>query len=193
MNANVQEIISQLFDKKAEQNLSLSKVFNEVFGAIAKDAKDSKSLLSYLLIPSDEKERKQVRAAIFAKFLYAMPHIVEAGTGKVVVCDVVEADPEKEYTQAFTEIRTSVESDVETFVSAVTVAQAERECPKMETIVYASGFKKDVPALDENGKTIKENRVVNVVPREKTQWGYTKVVKQAIINAFVAWEEENGL
>ena len=47
--------------------------------------------------------------------------------------------------------------------------------------------------LDENGKVIKENRVVNLVPREKVQWGYTAVVKKAIINAILVWECENGL
>jgi hypothetical protein len=73
------------------------------------------------------------------------------------------------------------------------MAQAEREVAKMETIKYASGFEKEVPSVDENGKVIKEKRIVNLVPREKVQWGYTAVVKKAIINAILVWECENGL
>lgn len=192
MTAQVQEIISQLFDKKADQNLSVSKVFGEVFNAIAENAKKEESILKYL-IPSDADKRKAVRADMFQKFLYAMPHIVEAGTGKLVVCDMVEADPEKEYTQAFCSCRVSVDDEVSKFPLAVTMAQAEREVAKMETIKYASGFEKEVPSVDENGKVIKEKRIVNLVPREKVQWGYTAVVKKAIINAILVWECENGL
>lgn len=192
MTTQVQEIISQLFDKKADQNLSVSKVFGEVFNAIAENAKKEESILKYL-IPSDADKRKAVRADMFQKFLYAMPHIVEAGSGKLVVCDMVEADPEKEYTQAFCSCRPSVDDEVSNYPYAVTMAQAEREVAKMETIKYASGFEKEVPSVDENGKVIKEKRVVNLVPREKVQWGYTAVVKKAIINAILVWECENGL
>ena len=181
-----------MFDKKADQNLSVSKVFGEVFNAIADNAKKDESILKYL-IPSDADKRKAVRADMFQKFLYAMPHIVEAGSGKLVVCDMVEADPEKEYTQAFCSCRVSVDDEVSNYPSAVTMAQAEREVAKMETIKYASGFEKEVPSVDENGKVIKEKRVVNLVPREKTQWGYTSVVKRALLKAIIAWEIENGL
>lgn len=192
MNAQVQEIISQLFDKKADQNLSVSKVFGEVFNAIASEAAKSDSIIKYL-IPDDKEARKQVRADMLAKFFFAMPHIVEAGTCKLVVCDMVEADPEKEYTQAFCECRPSVDDEATKYVCAVTMAQAEREVAVTETIKYASGFEKEVPALDENGKVIKEKRLVNLVPREKTQWGYTSVVKKAIINAITMWEIEQGI
>jgi hypothetical protein len=192
MTTQVQEIISQLFDKKADQNLSVSKVFGEVFNAIAENARKEESILKYL-IPSDADKRKAVRADMFQKFLYAMPHIVEVGSGKLVVCDMVEADPEKEYTQAFCSCRVSVDDEVSHYPYAVTMAQAEREVAKMETIKYASGFEKEVPSVDENGKVIKEKRIVNLVPREKVQWGYTAVVKKAIINAILVWEAENGL
>lgn len=192
MTTQVQEIISQLFDKKADQNLSVSKVFGEVFNAIKDNAQKEESLLKYL-IPSDADKRKAVRADMFQKFLYAMPHIVEAGSGKLVVCDMVEADPEKEYTQAFCSCRVSVDDEVSHYPMAVTMAQAEREVAKMETIKYASGFEKEVPSVDENGKVIKEKRIVNLVPREKVQWGYTAVVKKALINAILVWECENGL
>ena len=192
MTTQVQEIISQLFDKKADQNLSVSKVFGEVFNAIAENAKKDESLLKYL-IPSDAEKRKAVRADMFQKFLYAMPHIVEAGSGKLVVCDMVEADPSKEYTQAFCSCRPSVDDEVTKYPCAVTMAQAEREVAKMETIKYASGFEKEVPSVDENGKVIKEKRIVNLVPHEKVQWGYTAVVKKALINAILVWECENGL
>ena len=192
MTTQVQEIISQLFDKKADQNLSVSKVFGEVFNAIAENAKKEESILKYL-IPSDADKRKAVRADMFQKFLYAMPHIVEAGSGKLVVCDMVEADPEKEYTQAFCSCRPSVDDEVSSYPCAVTMAQAEREVAKMELVKYASGFEKEVPSLDENGKVIKEKRIVNLVPREKVQWGYTAVVKKALINAILVWEAENGL
>lgn len=192
MTTQVSELIEKLFDKKAEQNLSASKVFGEVFNAICDDAKKSESILKYL-IPSDADERKQVRADMLRKFFYAMPHIVEAGTGKLVVCDMVEADPTKEYTQAFTEYRASVDEAVVTLAEAVTMGRAEREVAMTETIKYASGYEKVVPSVDADGKVMKEKRIVNVVPREKTQWGYTKTVKTAIINAITMWEIEQGL
>jgi hypothetical protein len=192
MTTQVQEIISQLFDKKADQNLSVSKVFGEVFNAIAENAKKEESILKYL-IPSDADKRKAVRADMFQKFLYAMPHIVEAGTGKLVVCDMVEADPEKEYTRAFTACRTSVDEDVVEYDTAVTMAQAKRECNKIEKVKFASGYEMEMPARDKEGKVIKEERLTNLVPREKTQWGYTSVVKKAIILSIQDWEKEQGL
>jgi hypothetical protein len=192
MTTQVSELIEKLFDHKAEVNMSASKVFGEVFNAICDNAKKDESILKYL-IPEDKDARKQVRADMLSKFFNAMPHIVEAGSGKLVVCDMVEADPTKEYTQAFTAYRASVDEDVVTLTEAVTMGRAEREVPMTETIKYASGFEKEVPSVDENGKVIKEKRIVNLVPREKVQWGYTAVVKKAIINAILVWECENGL
>ena len=87
----------------------------------------------------------------------------------------------------------SVDDAVETFAVAVNVAQAEREVNKTEKVTLASGFVMDVPSKDAEGKQLKETKVVNVVPREKVQWGYTNVVKKALKNALISYEIENGL
>ena len=183
----MQELISSIFEKQAEKNLSVSKVFGEVYKAMKENAELTGGIYSYFFKDAESKKD------LFARFLYAMPHVVYAGTDKIVCVDFVEADPTKKYTQAFVEARCDVEDEVHTYATAVTMAQAEREVNVMETIIYASGFTKEVPSYDAEGKLIKETRKVNVVPREKTQWGYTSVVKRALLKAIIAWEIENGL
>jgi hypothetical protein len=192
MTTQVEQIISRIFDKTAEQNLSLSKVHTNVFNAVIDAASKSDDVIKYL-VPKDADAKKAMKADMFNKFLKRMPHIVEAGTDKVIACDMVEADPEKEYTRAFTACRTSVDEDVVEYDTAVTMAQAKRECNKIEKVKFASGYEMEMPARDKEGKVIKEERLTNLVPREKTQWGYTSVVKKAIILSIQDWEKEQGL
>ena len=188
----MQEVLSQLFEKTANKNLSLSKVFNEVYSVMHTHAHKVGGLHMYFF-PTEAEEKKAVKADLFKRFAYAMPHVVYAGEDKISVCDFVEADPDNEYTNYFTSARTSVDDEVTTYAEAVNVAKAEREVNKTETVVLASGWEMVVASKDSEGKSIKEKRVVNVVPREKTQWGYTSVVKKALINAITSWEIENGL
>ena len=187
MTTNMQELISAIFEKQAEKNLSVSKVFGEVYNAMKKNAELTGGIYSYFFADAESKKD------LFARFLYAMPHVVYAGTDKVVCVDFVEADPVKDYIAAFTQCRTNVDDEVHTYAEAVTVAQAEREVNKTEKVTLASGWEIEVPSKDAEGKQLKENKVVNVVPREKTQWGYTSVVKKALLNAIISWEIENGL
>ena len=192
MTTQMQELIDQLFEKTASTQLSVSHVFNEVYKVLAKSAEISGGIYKYFF-PTESEAKKAIKAELFAKFLNAMPHVKYAGNDKIVVCDFVEQDPEKEYSNYFTECRVSVDDAVETFAVAVNVAQAEREVNKTEKVTLASGFVMDVPSKDAEGKQLKETKVVNVVPREKVQWGYTNVVKKALKNALISYEIENGL
>lgn len=183
----MQELISSIFEKQADKNLSVSKVFGEVYNAMKANAELTGGIYSYFFKDAESKKD------LFVRFLYAMPHVVYAGTDKIVCVDFVEYDESKEYSINFTSARTSVEEEVKDWGFASTWVEAEREVNVMETITYASGFTKEVPSYDADGKLIKEKRNVKVVPREKTQWGYTSVVKRALLNAIIAWEIENGL
>lgn len=192
MTQEMQSVLTQLFDKAAEKNESLSKVFNEVYKVMHDHAHKVGGLHMYFF-PQEAKAKKAQKAELFKLFTISMPHVVYAGEDKITVCDFVEADPENEYTNYFTEARTSVDDNVQTYAVAVNIAQAEREVNKTEKVTLASGWEIEVASKDAEGKPMKENRVVNVVPREKTRWGYTSVVRKALINAFTMWEEANGL
>lgn len=192
MTTQMQELLNQLFDKTADKNESLSKVFNEVYSVMHDHAHKVGGLHMYFF-PKEAEAKKAQKADLFKRFCIAMPHVVYAGEDKVTVCDFVEADPESEYTNYFTAARTSVEDEVHVYTEAVNVAQAEREVNKTEVVTLASGWQIEVPSKDCEGKSIKEKKVVNVVPREKTRWGYTTTVRKALINAFISWEIENGL
>ena len=187
MTNNMQELISSIFEKQAEKNLSVSKVFGEVYKAMKENAELAGGVYQYFFKDAESKKD------LFARFLYAMPHVVYAGTDKIVCVDFVEADPIKEYTQAFVEARCDVEDEVHTYAAAVNMAQAEREVNRTEKVVLESGWEMEVPSKDAEGKSIKVKKLVNLVPREKTQWGYTSVVKRALLKAIIAWEIENGL
>ena len=192
MTNEMQNVIVSLFEKTAEKNESLSKVFNEVYKVMHDHAHKVGGLHMYFF-PQEAEAKKANKADLFKRFCNAMPHVKYAGEEGITVCDFVEYDEEKEYTGYFVEARTNVDDEVHTYVEAVNVAEAEREVNKTEKVTLASGYVLEVASKDAEGKQLKENKVVKVVPREKTRWGYTSVVRKALINAFTSWEIEQGL
>lgn len=192
MTKEMQNVLVQLFEKTAEKNESLSKVFNEVYSVMHDHAHKVGGLHMYFF-PQEADAKKAQKADLFKRFCVAMPHVKYAGEDKITVCDFVEYDEEKEYTNYFVAARTNVDDEVHNYAEAVNVAETEREVNKTEWVELASGFKMEVVSKDAEGKKLKENKAVKVVPREKTRWGYTTTVRKALINAFTTWEIENGL
>lgn len=114
-----------------------------------------------------------------------MPHVVYNGHAKPTIVDWVK-DPEgkfkleraiKAYRYTGDEEQTAVEN---CFDGRIVRTMQEKQ---KETITYASGFQKEVDALDEEGKPIVNEVQVELVPKEKSAWGFTTVMVEAFIAA----------
>lgn len=119
-------------------------------------------------------------------FPSCMPHYRKNGASNIIVCDWIEQKADKPMNIAFSEFR-YIKDDVREDVTKLEqcVGHIERELPKplKEVLTFKSGFQKEVDALDENGEKITKNVKCSLVPREKTQWGYTDIVVDAFIDA----------
>ena len=113
-----------------------------------------------------------------------MPHVIYNGSKVPTVVDWVE-DPEGKFKleKAIKSYRYTDDEEVK--VEGCTDGRIKREvtCKMMEVITYASGFSKEVPSLDEEGKPITETTTKTFVPKEKSAWGFTKTLVAAFIAA----------
>ena len=119
-------------------------------------------------------------------FPSCMPHYRKNGASTIIMCDWIEQKNDKPMNVAFKEFR-YIKDDVreETKVLEKVVGHIDRNINKPERVelTYPSGFKKMVDALDKNGNTITKPVKCALVPREKSQWGYTDIVIDAFIEA----------
>ena len=119
-------------------------------------------------------------------FPSCMPHYRKNGAKSIIVCDWVEQKSDKQMNIAFSEYR-YIKGDVreELTILEQCVGHIDRNLDKPERVelTYPSGFKKMVDALDKNGDPITKPVKCALVPREKSQWGYTDIVIDAFIEA----------
>lgn len=119
-------------------------------------------------------------------FPSCMPHYRKNGASTIIVCDWIEAKNDKPLNLAFSEfrfIKDEVREDATKLEQCVGHIVRELPKPVKEVLTFKSGFQKEVDALDENGEKILANAKCNLVPREKSQWGYTDTVVDAFIEA----------
>ena len=187
MTNEMKEIVMKVWKENANKQLSLSTVLATTCAALRADKMGAGSLYAELI--GDGGKNKSVRSHFINVFKHEMPHVTYNGTDKEVVVDFVEMDEDKKQNRAIREYRLAGGQAV-TLTECVGHIEDTREVNKTEWIKYASGFKREVPSLDSEGKVIKEKRVVKLVPREKTVWGYTDVVMNAFIAALEVVEHE---
>lgn len=113
-----------------------------------------------------------------------MPHVVYNGKSVPTLVDWVK-DPEgkfklekaiKAYRHTDDEAQTVVDGCFEGRITRLSIE------PVKEVITYKSGFTKEVQSYDEEGNPMTEQVEVTLVPKEKSSWGFTKVM----VDAFVA-------
>lgn len=181
MTNEIVKEINRVFNANAEKQLSLSVVLNTTCQALKKDPLTG-NLYSHLIGDSGSKERKD----FMQRFMLCMPHIVI--NGKVVAVDWVAADSEKSYETFFDTYRLSSDSEQKKLTCKVNQVTDKREVVCKEVVTLASGYQMEVVSKDKDGNNIKEEKEVILVPREKAIWGYTEVVKNAIITALASYE-----
>lgn len=172
-----------MFNEVAEQEMGLAKVISNVRAKILHSEKYSvlKELYADVIGESRSEERKTFTDAVLRHSSY----YVENGTDTMIACDWVkcpEDDNEHRQIRKYHYLKGDVDicEKLDTCVDRISV---EVEVEKTETITYASGFTKEVPALDAEGKKITEKGMMSYIPRKKTQWGYTADTLNAIIAA----------
>lgn len=167
--------------------------------AWAKGAKENQEQINVVLnnikkqLKGDRLSNKVARSidanfALFKNKLFpnAMPHYRKNGSSTIIVCDWVEQKTLKSMNVAFSEfryIKGDVREDATKLPECVGHITRDIEKPERVTIVYPSGFEKEVDAVDKEGKTITKPVATNLVPHEKSAWGYTDVVIDAFIEA----------
>ena len=186
-----QEFIKS-FDKvwtaNKEKQEALTKVLNTTLSALCKDvltAVTAKSILG--------EERTPERARFLEVFSFCMPHYMLNGTDKAIACDFVAATDSNRLSKTIKQYRLSVDSDIVKPEGCATYIKTTSEEPKMQefTLKYDSGFEEVIKRQVRNaeGEVETEQVTVELVPRKKSAWGYTKDVKQAILNAMAIIEE----
>lgn len=114
-----------------------------------------------------------------------MPHVIYNGHKNPTIVDWVK-DPENKFKleKAIKSYRYTDDEEITkvkgTFNGRITRTIKDT---KKEVITYASGYCKEVPSLDENGKTIETEVTISLVPKEKSAWGFTKTMVEAFIAA----------
>jgi hypothetical protein len=139
---------------------------------------------------ANTEERKHFRNMVS----YFMPHYVLNGTDKVIACDFIAATDENKLSKTIRQYRLSVDDEVIKCEVCKNYVETTREEPKMQefTLKYDSGFEEVIKRQVRNaeGEVETEQVTVQLVPRKKSVWGYTKDVKTAIINAIEYIENE---
>lgn len=170
--------LTKVFNANADKQLGFDVVINSTLKALCTDVLTSawaKRIIGEYGTP----ERKAFREAIALH----MPHFVLNGTNKVIICDFITATDSNRGSKAIRQYRLSVDSEIVKPTNCAFTVKTEKEVNKIEKIALKSGWEIEVPSRDKDGELIKETVQVELVPRKKSVWGYTKDVKTAIINA----------
>lgn len=175
--------LAKVFDAKAEKEQTMDCVANKVAAALTTDAL-TKSWVKDLVGESGSKERKNFLQAV----AYFHPHFVLNGSKKVIACDFITATEENKDGKTIHQYRLSVNEEVVRPAICANVVETEREENKMETVKFESGYEMAVPSRDAEGNVIKVMTKVQLVPRKKSVFGFTKEMKTAVINAIEAIE-----
>lgn len=175
--------LAKVFDAKAEKEQTLDSVANKVASALTTDML-TKEWVKDLVGESGSKARKNFLQAV----AFFHPHYVINGSSKIIACDFVTATEENKDSKTIRQYRLSVADEVVHPEVCKNVIDTEREENKMETITFESGYSMEVPARDAEGKVLKEMQKVQLVPRKKSVFGFTKEMKTAVINAIEAIE-----
>ena len=178
LTAEQKENLAKVFDAKAEKEQSFDVVANRVAQALTTDVL-TKSWVKDLIGESGTPARKNFLQVV--SFFH--PHYVLNGSNKVIACDFILATDENKDSKTIRQYRLSVNEDVVRPEICANVVETEREENKMETVTFESGYEMEVPSRDAEGKVIKETKKVQLVPRKKSVFGFTKEMKTAIINA----------
>lgn len=179
MTNETKQALQKVFRANADKQLSLSKVLETSVAAFRSDKYGVDRVYAEALGESRSEQRK----LFMETFATCMPHVIYNGTGKdkVVIVDFVEAKensnckPIRQYRLAGGEICRPK--------GACLVIETEQVVKKMETVTLASGFEMDVVSRDAEGNVLTETKKTRLVPREKSVWGYTETVMNALIDA----------
>ena len=170
--------MAKVFRANADKQLSLSKVLETSVAAFRSDKYGVDRIYADALGESRSDQRK----LFMEVFATCMPHVIYNGTHKVVIVDFVEAKENSDLTKAIRQYRLAGGEIVKQEGCAGFI-ETEQEVKKMETVTLASGFQVEVVSRDADGNVITETKKTRLVPREKSVWGYTDVVMNALIAA----------
>lgn len=186
LTAEQRENLAKVFDKKAEKEQTLVAIVGKVATALTTDIL-TKGWVKDIIGESGSKERSRFCRAV----PYFLPHYVLNGSAKCIACDFILATEENMDSKTIRQYRLSSDEEVVKVDVCKNYVETLREESKMEKVRFESGFEMEVPSRDVEGKIIREVKKVQLVPRKKTVFGFTKDMKTAIINA-VDFIEEGG-
>ena len=169
--------LNKVFKANADKQLSLSKVLSTSLAAIV-----SERIGDDITAAVGATTKDDARKEFVARFMNHMPHVVYNGSDKITVVDFFEA-PADAKNDKFIKAFRLAGSDVVELETCVNFVETEQEVKQHEKVTLASGFELDVISRDADGNVISDTKQVRLTWREKTVWGYTDTVKNAIIAA----------
>lgn len=170
--------MAKVFEANANKQLDFDKVVGTTATALSTNVL-TKDWVNSIIGEAGSDTRKHFREVV----ALMMPHYVLNGTDKVIACDYVAATDSNKLSKTIRQYRLSVDSEIVKPEGCATFVETEVEESKTEKVKLASGWEIEVPSRDAEGNVIKESKKVQLVPRKKSVWGYTKDVKVAIIKA----------
>ena len=181
------EAVAKVFTNVANKQLDFDTVVGNVAKALVTDLLTADWVKHVLGDAANTPERKHFREVV----AYMMPHYVLNGTDKVIACDFVAATDSNRGTKTIRQYRLSVDSDVIKPEGCLSTSiKTKEEQPQTIEFKHPSGYRQTINLRDADGNVITKSVEVELVPRKKSVWGYTKDVKVAIINAIEYIENE---
>lgn len=177
--------LEKVFNANADKQLSLKVVLDTTLKALSTDVLTA-SIVKGILGENRSAERKHFMEV----FGLCMPHYVLNGTHEIVIADFIAATDENKLGKTIRQYRLAVDEDIVSPSVCINYVETEREEPKTVEFVHESGYVQVINMRDAEGKVITETTKVQLVPRKKAVWGYTKDVKAALINAINIISEE---
>lgn len=168
--------LQKVWKANADKQQSLSAVIETSCEAFRLDQTGVGALVADII----GKSRTPERRAFLEEFKHQMPHVVYNNTKDVIIVDFVAPKKEENLLRAIKEYRLAGKETV-VLEQCVGMVEDEREETAKEIVRLKSGFEVEVPSRDADGNIIKESKKVKLVPREKSIWGYTDVVRDAFI------------
>jgi hypothetical protein len=181
------EAVAKVFTNVANKQLDFDTVVGNVAKALVTDVLTADWVKHTLGDSAKTEERKHFRNMVS----YFMPHYVLNGTDKVIACDFIAATDSNRGSKTIKQYRLSVDAEVVKPEGCLSTSiKTKEEQPQTIEFKHPSGYKQTINLRDADGNVITKSVEVELVPRKKCVWGYTKDVKTAIINAIEYIENE---
>lgn len=184
MTNETREQLEKVFRANANKQLSLEVVLSSSIKAFRSDKYGVDSIYADIIGEHGSAER----SLFMETFALCMPHVWYNGAKKPSIVDFVEKKENSKADKPFKQYRLAG-GVIHCINNCATEVEATVEVRKEEKVTLESGYVMTVPSRNKDGEIITEKVKKVFVPQNKSVWGYTPVIMNAIIEALRIIEE----